>query len=117
MLKTQQKERGERLRLLYRTLPIIWNSSMLCSLRVTASRTSLALDPPEFFLRPLPPTISTTQENWRAIIALRISPLDVSIMMSSVSLDGADPVDFEKWVVTSVWRAFFIRVGAMGLNL
>jgi hypothetical protein len=53
------------------------------------------------------------------MIALRISPLDVSITISSVSLDGADPLTFDdaKWVETRAWRAFFMRVGAMGLNL
>lgn len=135
----------KRLRLLYKTFPIKWNSAKLDSLLVTASNTTLELPAsapvqfrtvlpdltlpfpflPSFLQALLSRGSSTIQANWSAMIALRISPFDDSTMMSKRSFGGCFCVFCcetevpapEKWRDKRAWRAFRSNVGAIGLNL
>lgn len=75
--------------LLYNILPNRWNSAMLCSRRVTLSKSALALGPPLFF----PPRVdfdflSATHANCSALTTARISPSAASTMRSIMSRDG-----------------------------
>jgi hypothetical protein len=67
---------------------------------------------PDFFFVPVRFGMSTREANWRAMMALLISPCADSTIVSRTSLDGA-----QGRVVTSAMRALRRRVGAIGLNL
>ena len=95
-------------RLLYINLPIRWKRARDCSRLPTAS--SMVL--PDFFFVPVRFGMSTREANWRAMMALLISPCADSTIMSRTSLDGA-----QGRVGTSAMRALRRRVGAIGLNL
>jgi len=105
-------------RLLYMILPIKWNKARPDSLLVTTCMGAVEQKSP--FLRG--DFLLGIQLNWSVIIALRISPLADSTIMLIISFEGGtdtdDDEDFDlkcRW--RSLIRAFFINVGAMGLNL
>ena len=113
-------------RLLYRILPMRWNSARLCSRRVTASSNALVSAPARLdfalpFFDESPSDDGLVHANCSAMIALRMSPFEDSTMRSSMSFEGcaARPPDagFAKWAASRVCRARFMSVGAMGLNL